>query len=276
MILGATRAELPAEFLADATKVYAASTQTLAWIRAQLPGYPLIKAPQLSRGTHRTTIEFSWGIPWRQEEFALGLQTAPFSARIPEALGASDPASFALAVVALQIRLSETEAWREYEVSWRNLRDDDKRQLSKCRSRIAKRLSPMELDALEAKLALPRVAHRVRVVSEEIDTLTGAARAFAEAFENVDRVIELACVDALTYLLFYGQPRLVTSMGSLEYRPGPPVATVRFDADGFYQGGEIVQLNDPLFSGLALISEVEFKFSAETGERITATAEMIV
>ena len=275
MLLGATGANVPTEFLENATKAYAASAQTLAWIRAQLPGYPSIKAPQLSRGTHRTTNEFAWGIPWRQEEFALGLQSAPYSVRIPQVLGVRDPTAFAGAVFALQLQLRETEAWKQYAINWQELVDDDKNQLTESRSRIAKRLSPTELDAFEPNLSLPRVAYRQRVVSEEIGMLSGPAHAFAEAFEKVDRLIEFACIDALSYVVFFGQPGLVTLTEGLEFCPGPPSATVRFAAHGFYQTGELVQIDDPVFCGLALISGVQYTQSEKADLRITATAELI-
>lgn len=274
-LIGAMGAELPTEFKQDAEKIYVASTRTLAWVRAQLPGYPSIKAPQLSRGTHRTTNEFSWGVPWRQEEYARGMQNSPFSEQIPHALGVKNPAAFVEAVVALHSQLRVTEAWKQFELRQEELLDGDKKLLSESRRQIAIRLSPAELDALESKLALPRDAHRQRIVSEGIGMLTGPAHAFAGAFERVDRIVELACIDALSHLIFNGQPEPVALTKGLKFVPGPNVATIQFEADNFHHPGEIVQFDDPLFSGLALISSVQMVQSEGAGVRMTTTAWLL-
>jgi hypothetical protein len=274
-LLGTTGAQVPPEFLEDATTVYGASTQTLAWIRAQLPGYPSIQAPQLARGAHRTTNEFSFRIPWRHEEFALGLQTAPYNLKIPQVLEVSDSIAFSDAVVAIQRRLRESDTWKEYAMHRQELVEDDKNQLSESRRRIMQRLSPNEIDAFEPDHLYSRIAHRQQVVAEEIATLSGGAHAFAEAFEDVDRLLEVTCVDILSYLIFFGEPKLVVLTGGLEFRPGPPAATVKFSSDGPGQIGEIIRIEDPLYSGLALISELQLTISKEAGSAVVATAQLI-
>jgi len=60
-----------------AYEVEAAFRVQLAWLRAQLPGYPLLRVPQLVANTPFTTDEFTWKAVWARGDMARGFQSSP-------------------------------------------------------------------------------------------------------------------------------------------------------------------------------------------------------
>jgi hypothetical protein len=70
----------PTEFdgwLKAASKVEWAFLEQIAWVRAQLPGYPMLKVPQLVSNTPYTTSEFTWLAVWSRYDMTRGFQMSP-------------------------------------------------------------------------------------------------------------------------------------------------------------------------------------------------------
>jgi hypothetical protein len=72
------------EWLRAAIALESAHRVTLAWFRSRLPGYPVVRAPQLARNSQFTTREYTPRFIWTVDERGIGLQ---FQSAPPELAG---------------------------------------------------------------------------------------------------------------------------------------------------------------------------------------------
>lgn len=217
-------------WLQSAGKVETAFRYTLGWLRSSLSGYPILRAPQLAPGTPLTTFELTNHFIWTKDELRSGLNQRPAPPSVSQILGADRPTSISLDEGAREVaaRLQESPAWTQFKVTANSLDEDAKVALREARRELTKRLSEESIDEHEEKLALPRSEYRAHTTAEVIGTLTGLARAYADAFGSVHALLSLTMCEVFGELAFYGEPWPipVSKLGTPE--PGQPV--VEFDS----------------------------------------------
>ncbi|MEU0374879.1 hypothetical protein ABZ070_32720 [Streptomyces sp. NPDC006283] len=93
------------------------------------------------------------------------------------------------------------------------------------------------------------------MLTEEIEHLTGPARAFTDAFDAADRLVELAASDVLGQLAIHGRPLLLEHVTGIDVEPGNP-RRVHFTVpyDPWLDTGELIQIDDPLLTDTCLLT----------------------
>ena len=191
-------------FQRDALVVEYAAHTTVAWIRAQLPGYPMMPAPQLVNDSGRTTREFSWGLPWLREHLAAGLQFNSVPPGAAAQLQVEDPSGFEQRARSLLQALAATEKWNAFVASHNALRPDDRDQLRHARSALIEDMKPERVSAYEPRYALRRAEYRDAHTAAAKEGLTGMAREYADAFDGIDGLIDHVGSEVLGQLVAYG------------------------------------------------------------------------
>ncbi len=255
------------DWLDAANRVEAAHRRTLAWLRARLPGYPNPPAPQLAPGAPLTTPEFTHRLIWQPGERAEQLHLRDVPPEIADALLADAVTAPALthATRAVAIALADTPEWIALAAASDPLDDTARADLRAARSRARARLAPAAVDAHDPHLALPRAAYREHVMRDEIDALTGTARAYADAFEAADGLVETAASSVFGQIACY--PVRTMAAADLEIVPGAP-ATVRYTTPDVMlhmpRPGALAWLDDPLVPDAVRINGVTMSLE-ETG-----------
>lgn len=255
------------KWTALAQQVEVAHRETIAWLRATLPGYPIIPAPQLAPGTPLTTREFTWRLVWQPGEQARGLQLLPAPPRVNALLGLSGPQAKALDESARGVAsgLALTPEWQEFGEAARSLDEHDRAALRACRAAIRKRLGSEAVDEHEEKLALPRDEYRASVVADEMGRLTGNAHEYVRAFDALDQLIEDAASDVFGQLLAFGPPERMAGVEALDFGPGTP-RVVHFSVAGEFwlDTGQLLWLNDALVPDAVMV--IGMTMSLDPGE----------
>ena len=226
----------------------------LAWLRAQLPGYPLLRVPQLVANTPFTTQEFTWKAAWAREDMARGFQLSP-----PPALriGAERiDASEELQQLAAALRASES--WRRLATLRAALTEPDRQQLHAECQNLRAALSPERVDEFEPHFALKRHQFREDQMNNAVLRLTDGAAAYAEAFTDAADTIDFAVDDVLPQLVTYGRPKDVGSAADLDllgedriaFRPAVP----------FFWTSMLVFVSDPLVEEVGQVTGVNLNF----------------
>jgi hypothetical protein len=156
------------------------------------------------------------------------------------------------------------------------LDDAARSQLRQVRKDARDRLTPASVDAHEPRLALPRAAYREHVVREAVESLTGPARDYVDAFAAADGLIETAASAVFGQIACY--PLRTMAAADLEVVPGLRT-TVRYTAPDFAdfpQPGDVVWLDDPLVTDAVRINGVTMSFDAAAGGTLALTAEVLV
>jgi hypothetical protein len=255
-----------------------AHRQTVAWLRSRLPGYPNLPAPQLARDTPLTTGEFSPRVVWRSGERSKGLQLGDVPASIGQLLtnGHSGSGSVNEATRALVSSLVSTAEWTQLSERHDQLDDATRLALREARARTKTLLSPTAIDKHEPSLVLPRAAYREHVVATTLSELEPTARAYADAFDEADRIIEGAC--SRVFGLLTCLPILNTAGTEIEIIPGRPTTT-RFRTQDFrleLPGPmPLVCLGDPMLPDALLVTGVSVSLANTGGADIQATAEVL-
>lgn len=254
------QAEHP-EWLDAAIRVEGSHRATIAWLRARLPGYPALPAPQLAPGTPLTTDEFTHRLRWTPGERALGLQLSDPHPEIAKALGADAAGQRALDEAARSVAAAfgTTPEWQRLAAATAALDGEARAELTAVRKRVRERLAPERVDDYESVLALERAKYRATVLQQELDRLTGGAGEYAAAFEAADLLVEVAASDVFAQLLCYRTP--VFTPRDLELERGEPdrvAFTLGEGSPTFPEAGLLAWLDDPhvedavLFTGVNL------------------------
>lgn len=235
------------EWLQKAAKLEAAHRVTLGWLRASLAGYPVLRAPQLAPNTPLTTAEMTTRYIWSKEEFACGLNRRPAPPSVPELLGADTKETLELDEAARELgrALAKSAAWGEFHDALHALGDDAKEELRTARRELIERLSADALDDHEPNLALPRAEYRSHTMTEVVESLTGQARAYADAFGEVDRLLDLTVGDIFGELALFGEPWRVPVFNVETPTPGEPIVGFETPPIGaFLTTGQILWLEN--------------------------------
>lgn len=238
-----------------------AHLETVNWVRSRLPGYPMVGAPQLARGTSVTTEEWGYRMPWLPNAFAEGHQQRDAPRPIGQLLG--DPAgNLALvhATVNLATALANTDEWQTFCNTRAALTPADREVLKQARAELTALFKPEAIDAYEPRYAMPREQYRRHHTSTVVESLEGLAGKFARAFAAVDRLIDEAAVDTLAQLAMYGRPRRLY-VSELDIRGGEaPWLTFNVDDADFPWPtfGNLFRLDDPLVSDAVAVQGESF------------------
>ena len=232
-------------WLLSAAAVEAAAKTTNAWLRAQLPRYPQILVPQLARGSHRTTPEFTWAPEWAMDDLSSALQFQASPPGVARVLGLPtndvDKVARALAQA-----LQTTDEWAAFATSQSSLSDADRNSLNDARKALSSKLSKAGVDAHEPDDLIRRTSYRAAMVETATESLTSGARLYTSSFTDLDRLIDRASSDVLGQLLIRGIPKLISPVSVTSLTPGLP-PTVDFSAgDAFLNVGTLCFLNDTL------------------------------
>lgn len=213
-------------------RLESAHQNTLGWFRASLSGYPLLRAPQLAPGTPYTTHELTSDFIWSREELASGLVTMPAPPDVAELLGADRQSARRIdeACRELVAQLNQSDTWVHFDQASAALDHRAKKELHAARKELTARLTDDQLAKHEAELAVPRAEYRAHVTHDVIQSLTGAARLYADAFSAAHSLLSLAACDIFGQLVMYGEPWSVPITDLATPRPGE--AIVEFTTPG--------------------------------------------
>jgi len=235
------------DWLQKAAKLEGAHRVTLGWLRASLAGYPILRAPQLAPSTPLTTEEMTTRYIWSKDEFASGLNRRPAPPTVPDLLGADPKGAVELDEAARDVgrALAKSRAWVDFRGALHSLDDDAKEALRAARRELTERLSAEALDDHEPKLALPRAEYRSHTMTEVIESLTGPARVYADAFGEVDRLLDLTMGDIFGELVLFGEPWRVPVFNVETPKPGEPIVGFETQPIGaFLATGQILWLQN--------------------------------
>jgi hypothetical protein len=253
------------DWLAAVGQAEGAHRATVAWLRARLPGYPALPAPQLAPGSPLTTPEFSNRLVWTPGERGQGLQLAEPQPTIAEALGADDAQRRALDQAARQVAaaLLATPEWQALDAATAALGEADRAVLAASRKHLHERLAPAKIDDYEPSLALERARYRTMVVDQELLGLTGPAHDYAAAFGAADLLIEVAASDVFAQLLCYRTPTLRPRDLEAEQGSAHRLAfSVDEGSSTFPEAGILVWLDDAVIDGAVIDDAVVLTGSA--------------
>jgi hypothetical protein len=231
------------EWLQTAHAVESAHRTTLAWLRSRLPGYPILRVPQLAPDTHLTTQFFTASIVWLPTERAEGHQFDAAPRDVPEQLGATPTQATALYVGARQLAdgLKATPEWDALNTARQQLTEADRTALMAAKRSVRGRLAA--IDDSDPDI-FQRDAFRRQQVREAIEELDGSPRTYCEAFDAINSLIEIAVGDAFGQLVAYGDPK--TEVASNVDFPEPGIVHVATkDPFGHYPG-DLIRIDDPL------------------------------
>lgn len=232
-----------AGWLEHARRVERAHRSTLAWLRSRLPGYPILRVPQLARETHLTTVYYSNSIIWPRQDLPTGRQFDDEPRGVAEALGATPEQSLALTYHARRLAgaLRQTLEWGAFAEARSQLVDADLAELQNAKRRVIDRLRD---DSRIPAGIYESDAYRRNETRGAIAELGSSARSYCDAFDELSNLIEESAGDVFGWLTAYGEPQVVeTSRVDL---PRPHTAHVVVGDPWLHHPADLVRLDDPL------------------------------
>jgi hypothetical protein len=137
--------------------------------------------------------------------------------------------------------------------------------LREARRELTERLLEEAVDDHEERLALPRAEYRDHTTAEVIDSLTGSAREYADAFDGVHELLTLVVCDIFGELALFGEPWPVPVLNLETPEPGQPI--VAFEGQGaaglFLTTGQVLWLSNESVTDAVRIETKSMKFDVE-------------
>lgn len=270
------------EWLSAAATTEATHKVMIAWLRARMPRYPILPAPQLAPESPLRIDESGYELRWERSEPLPGLQFANPDFRIGQLLHApaSQQQRIADGTRILGTTLESTEEWQLMDSAAASMTAESRAELRMARSTLSDRLSPAEVTR-HSHRAHERWTYRRAVMAEVLASLSGPAAAYAGAFDAANKLLETVAGDTFSQLAVYGPPETEVRPANIDILPGhrgPQVSFTRAPYDGnglrpHLQMGEIVWLDDALVRDCVQIVAVEFSSGlysdGEDRERVT-------
>lgn len=256
------------DWLQKAAKLEAAHLVTLGWLRASLAGYPNLRAPQLAPGTPLTTEEMTPRSIWSKEEFASGLSQRLAPPTVPGLLGADSQGALELDEAARHVsrELTKSRAWVEFHGALDALDDHAKEALHASRRELTERLSAEALDNHDPNFVLPRAEYRMHTMTDVVESLTGPARTYSEAFGEVDRLLDLTRCDIFGELVLLGEPWCVPVFNVETPTPGVPIVGFEMPSVGaFVATGQILWLKNEAVTDAVRVESHSMKMDQVEG-----------
>ena len=267
------------QWLDAARRLEISHRSTIAWFRSRLPDYPLIRAPHLVPGTPLTTLEWTNRLIWTPDERRQGLQ---FQESPPDVgsdldvhgLQAKDLSESARTVA---FALELTDDWQAFREAVQMLSQTGQTDLREARSHLTHLLSPVAVDAHEPNLAVPRGEYRAQVTFDVVESLKGSARSYADAFGEVNDLIDTSASDVFGQLAMYGEPVSLPAT-KLDLRGGKPTR-VNFEVGAAYiivvDCGNVAWLDDPLVSDAVRVESTSLSMDPAGGGALKVGARIL-
>lgn len=263
-----------ATWLESAAQVEACHTLLLAWVRSRLPGYPILRAPQLAEGTTFSESDtFSFRFPWTLEERRWGLQYAPRPPELGKQLEAPIADDFGDAALDLAKAFKESTAWREFEEAHSALNLDAKQHLSFAKAELRRRVAPDRVDAHEEGRLQDRNVFREHETATIVDALAGRAGRYAHAFTAIDELLTLVLCDVFGELTCRGGTRELDVL-DLVFPDARTVEFTNMDPDWHVNGGEVVWLKSSAIRDAVRIEAAQFSFN-QLESKVTCRARIL-
>ncbi|RKE59959.1 hypothetical protein [Microbacterium sp. AG238] len=240
-------------FLA-AYEVEVAFRLQLAWLRAQLPGYPLLGVPQLVANTPFTTHEFTWKAVWARADMARGFQLS----RPPDLVIGAERIDASHELQELASALRASESWQRLAVARAALTAPDHEQLRTECKELRAELSSERVDEFEPHFALKRHQFREEHMKDAVARLTDGAAAYAQAFTDAADMVDFAVDDVLPQLVTYGHPKDVGAAADLDFLGEDRIAFQ--PAVPIFWTGMLVFVSDPLVEEVGQVIGASFNF----------------
>ncbi|HWH25017.1 MAG TPA: hypothetical protein VNT53_00020 [Pseudolysinimonas sp.] len=247
------------EWLSDAYAVQAAYLTQLGWVRAQLPGYPMLRLPQLVAGAPLVSSDITRGLPWFRQHFGAGFQTMP---KPPPALSAN--AQLRDATVRLVSHLQQTAAWDAFMVAQARLGITDLEQLRAANSKLRLEVRDEAVHHFEPVNFARRQEFRSSKLRDATDSLTGKAHVYAVAFDIVNDLFADALDYGLNHLVEFDHVEEITGIDDIDI-DGNRVAFT--GADVLLRTRSLVYLPDAAINEGGVVTMTSFAF--EHGEMRT-------
>jgi hypothetical protein len=253
------------QLLQDAELIEAAFLRLLTFVRSRIPGYPLLRVPQLTRGSYYTANELGFKVPWLQYQYnwALQQQRSPDVHQVLEV----DAHSHDDHLTELIEGLTSTEPWQRFAALRRELRDADREVLSNARLKLTARLS--EIDSFEPRLMMGRLEYRRHHTAEVVAEMPpGRAKDYAVAFGDIDALIELVAVSVFGQLVVHDLPRRLARYSEFSVSE----STVRVTIHEYLSVGSLAYVPDtPIGDAIHVTSVSLFQSADRSGTNISGT-----
>ncbi|GAA1874489.1 hypothetical protein GCM10009715_21500 [Paeniglutamicibacter psychrophenolicus] len=267
------------KWLQMAAKLEGAHRITLGWLRSSLAGYPLLRAPQLAPSTPLTTREMTPRYIWFKEDFASGLNQRGAPPSVPDLLGVDARGASQLDQAArdVSMALTKSQVWSDFNSAMSDLDDDAKEALRAARHELKGRLSAEALDSHEPNRALPRAEYRSYAMNEVVESLSGPARVYADAFGEVDRLLDLTMGDIFGELVLFGEPWQVAVFNIEAPSPGEPIIGFETESFGpFLTIGQVLWLTSEVVADAVRIESQAMKMDQVEGTKFHFEARVLL
>jgi hypothetical protein len=233
------------DWLRDLSEVGGALTAAIEFIRSRVPGYPSLRVPHLRTGSPYTYAEtfLVTGFPWDAELRRMGLQLQG-----PPPVGPilESQADFAALLNAAADELNASDASVSFVDVRAAMQSADWDQLREIGRTFAEKVTDDAVTAAVGDFLLQRFQYRSAILEQLVSEVDGRARAYMDAFEALNELLNVAVALVETTIISAGllsvQPmQLVLGTGG-ELRPA---YFVTLDADPFLRPGSIVHLAGP-------------------------------
>jgi hypothetical protein len=259
-----------------------AYTTLIEWLRSRLVGYPYPGAPQLTDTGLWTTFNVSMQVPWLIELRRWQLQGKVTPPTIP--FLEIDPATQLNAGARLGTAIASSPAAIEVGTAWQSLTAGDKDQLRAACAAIRQAHYPEPADVTGSE-DFRELNWAQTTLDEATRTLTGRARAFAEALTIADRLIQQTAA-LFGQLIVYNHIRQLSHVTLVEQLDGTTGwHAVRSDSFVFetLRQSEILAFDHPYPQGVMLVAGIneELRFAPPHGAvtvygRVLAESEELV
>jgi hypothetical protein len=214
------------QFMAHSLAVEKAIVYLMWAVRSKLPGFPMIAAPQLAKGSRLTMDNFT--PPWTREVMQSGFQYQDLAPRINAAVEVDSRAPLARLLAAF----NTLPSWHAFKAAQDSLTSALRSELLAARRTITER-AITENDATEIDSDDPwmRIKRARASADEVIAGLTPDAQAYSGAFDRINDEIDLAIANVITSLIAFGPPDTLAGVGGLNMLATQPL-TVTFQLEG--------------------------------------------
>jgi hypothetical protein len=250
-------------WLVSAQAVEMAFREQLAWVRAQLPGYPLLRVPHLVDNTAYTTRGFTWKAAWLKEHHGRGYQykSAPL-VQVEETV-----TDMSRELNTLIQAMKQTDPWLRFEQNQAALTDDDRKELSSASQQLRNAMRPVAIDALAIEHVSELDTYQKVQMEECLQPLGERATAYVRAFEVVADLIEFALDGVLAQLVAFGLPEDIGVVADIDFIGDDEVELT--PQEFVFDVGGLKWIPDPL------VNEVGHIRSTHVNERNGTTVERL-
>ncbi|BCZ24054.1 hypothetical protein MYSE111917_14550 [Mycobacterium senriense] len=240
---------------------------TVGWVRSRLPLYPRIPVPQFASRGFRRSEELGQRLSWRQQVLNSGLNHESAPPGVALILGIDQTTIQSSSDDVLRA-ISSSAEWQRYSSVVDALTDEDIAILNAARNRVGVLLNPKKVDEYEPEQMERRHSFRREQVAAVLSELQNRPKELADAFDEIDTLIDQALVNVHGQLVVVGRPRTVVPT-DLEV-DGKEVS-FKYEGDDAPGVGGLLRLDDPLVPEVVLTDGMGFGFNQTEGSWLRFT-----